>query len=174
MDCRQAREAFEGLVESGELSPQALDLEEHLSGCPECQEWFARELLSVNALEILDRIPAPLDFTQRVLAQLPDATSQKQPVEGFQAGSHLPRIGEFWQSLLDSFARPPSRRRLAPALAIAASLLLVVGLVYVILGGDVTGTPGAATGASSWVVGIGAGVVVVVVVAALLLWRRKE
>jgi anti-sigma factor RsiW len=78
-----------------------------------------------------------------------------------------------WRSFLSGLTHPAPRRMLAPALVMVASLLLVLGVVYVLVGDQVPSTPGAATGTWSWALG-GLFLVILGLVVVLLLWRRKR
>ncbi len=171
MECRQAREAFEEVLDGKKSWQDFPGLEQHLDQCPECQEWYARERQAIEALQKLEVFPAPPDFTERVLSQLPDTLPRQRIGLDSQAETALRRLRLAWDSLLQGLTSP--RRRLAPLLAVAASLLLVLGLAYVLWGEDVVSTPGAAMGASPWTIGISVGLVVVVLVVAVVLWRRK-
>jgi anti-sigma factor RsiW len=167
MDCRKARAAFEELLSGERELERAPELQEHLEQCPECQEWYAGQTRVIEVLEQLETFPAPEDFAGRVLYRLPDSVPQQQP--GL-AG----KLRERWETLLAGLARPAFRRRLVPALTIAAALLLVLGVLYVWQGGEVTTTPGAAVGWSPWFVAGGLFLVAFVVVAVLILSRRKR
>lgn len=174
MDCERARKAFEELAESGRAFSGDLETEAHLAGCAECQEWYMQELQAISALEMLDTVPAPSDFTTRVLSRLPDTVPVQPPapVSADDSRRRQQRLG-FWDLLKESLARPAYRRRLVPVLAVAASLLLVLGLLWSLQGNLVPATPGAATSASSWVIGGGAIVLGALVVAVLFLRRRE-
>jgi predicted anti-sigma-YlaC factor YlaD len=179
MDCRQVRAALEELLNSerplkDERSlTQSPELEAHLDQCPECQTWFAQERWTIQALEQLERIQPSSDFTARVLNSLPDAIPEETIAPAAQPDSYLDRIRTAWDSMVSSLARPARRRTLMPALALAATFLVALGLVYV-LQGDVPSTPGTAVGASSWLIGIGVVVIVAMLVVALVIWRRKD
>jgi uncharacterized protein YhhL (DUF1145 family) len=273
MNCRQARSAFEELINGDKSLPQLPQLEEHLAHCSECQAWLQREQQIVAGLEHLQGEAPPPDFSQGVLECLPDVPLQTldqvvkvlerawqepgfreklrtrprstlegqgvklpatmnvevvspeqamlptrrrlalplpAPAEGPRSVEdlrarlrHTPaavllepeRAGEVvwaekpprparqrsllgglrqvWTSLVVGLARPTPRRLLAPALAVAATLLLLFGLLYILQGEGPASTPGAATGAWSWLIG-GVVLVSVVVFAVLVLGRRKR
>jgi hypothetical protein len=78
-----------------------------------------------------------------------------------------------WDSFSFNLRHPTPRRMLAPALAIAASLLLVFGLLSTFQGEEMATTPGTAAGTWSWAAGAGL-VVVVGMVAVVILWRRRQ
>jgi hypothetical protein len=63
---------------------------------------------------------------------------------------------------------------LAPALAIAAAVLLLLGLLYGLRGGEVHTTPGAVAGTSPWVLGGGLVLLSVLLVTVLIVWRRRK
>jgi hypothetical protein len=174
MDCEQARIALEELAESGRAFSGDLEIEAHLADCAECQEWYMQELQAIGALEMLDTLPSPSDFTARVLSRLPDAVSAQPaaPVSP-DASRRQRRWADFWNSLKEGLARPAYRRRLVPALAVAASLILVLGLLWSLQGNPALVTPGAATGTSLWVIGGGAVVLGALVVVILFLRRRE-
>jgi hypothetical protein len=85
----------------------------------------------------------------------------------------LVRMEQAWDSFASSLTRPAPRRMLAPALVVVASLLVALGLLYGLRGGELPSTPGAATGNWSWAVGGGV-VVILVVLVAVAFWRRKK
>lgn len=273
MNCRQARNVFEELINGDKSLPQIPQLEEHLAQCSECQAWVRWEQQIVDGLERLEQQPPPSNFSQRVLECLPDvpletvervigvlvraweetgfrerlrirprSTLEGQgvklppemsvevvkpeqavlpsrgrlvlplpaPGEGPRSLDDLrarlrdtpaavllepelagevtwtespqrPRrerslvggLRRAWASLLAGLARPTPRRLLAPALAVAATLLVLLGLLYVLQGEGPASTPGTAAGAWSWLVG-GVVLVSVVVLAVLVLGRRKR
>jgi MYXO-CTERM domain-containing protein len=74
--------------------------------------------------------------------------------------------------LLSGLRRPGPGRLLAPALAVAAALLLLFGLLATFQNQGTTTTPGAAVGTGPWAAA--AGLVVLLAVVALLLWRRRR
>lgn len=174
MDCEQAQDAFEKLIDSQEPVPSVPGLEEHLATCPECHEWFAQELLAVNALELLDAFPAPSDFTTRVLSQLLDPEAESKSIQVARVQSPLTRIQDAWDALKAGLARPTSRRRWATAAAFGALLVLALSVVFGLWGNDVPSTPGAATGQASWGFGLAVIVVVFAFVVALVYWRREK
>lgn len=175
MNCEQARTIFEGLAESGRGFSGALEAEAHLSGCAECQEWYIQELQAISALEMLDTLAVPSDFTVRVLDQLPDVVPA-QPTVAASPGEPRRRQwwADFWDALKEGAARPTYRRRLVPALAVAASLILVLGLLLSLQGNLPPVTPGAATGNSWWVLGGGVVVLGVLVVVAVWFFRSRN
>ena len=147
MNCEQAYEAFEELYHAEGSIQDFPELEEHLEQCSECQARYARERLAVEALRSLEPLAMPPDFCERVMSQLPDAVPGRQ----VQSRDIVARLQEAWSSLASTLARPAARRRLEPALAIAAAVLLLLGLLYGLRGGEVHTTPGAVAGtASSW------------------------
>jgi hypothetical protein len=84
----------------------------------------------------------------------------------------LAGMQQAWDSFFHSLGYSAPRRMLAPAVAVAASLLLLLGLLYVFQDISVSSTPGAAVGAWPWAAGgllLGA----VGLAAILFLWRRK-
>jgi predicted anti-sigma-YlaC factor YlaD len=173
MKCRQARKGFEELLD-GEKSLQSFpSLKAHLEECPQCQAWYTQERRVVHALEQLDRFPVPSDFTKRVLSRLPDRVPLRRPSPAARVELALDRMHAAWGSLLSSLGHPARRRRWVPALVLVASLLLVVGLWAGLQGGAVSSTPGAAVGASPWVIGVGVVLAAVVLVVGLFLWLRK-
>lgn len=168
MTCEWVREQLGELLDGVQLRDQA-PLQAHLAECQACRAWYEQQQRAIAALEQLDAVPVPLDFRARVLDRLPEAALP----------ARLPRVAQarepekprsFWADL----ARPTARRRLMPALALAASLLLVAGLLYVFQVGEPATTPGAATGSAAWVALGGLGVAVVLLVVAFLFWRRKR
>jgi len=273
MNCRQARSAFEELINGDKSLPQLPQLEEHLAHCSECQAWVQREQQIVAGLEHLEGATPLPDFSQRILERLPDlplktldqvvkvlerawqepgfreklrirprSTLEGQgiklpPVMNVQvvnpeqaelptprrlvlplpASNEGPRSVEdmrgrlrhtpaavwvqpdlageavlteeaqlpgrersaldglrrAWGSWVAGLARPTPRRLLAPALAVAATLFLLFGLLYVLQGEGPASTPGTATGVWSWLIG-GIVLVSVVVFAVLVLGRRKR
>jgi predicted anti-sigma-YlaC factor YlaD len=173
MKCRQARKGFEELL-NGEKSLQSSpDLKAHLEKCPQCQAWYALECRAVHALEQLDALPVPSDFTKQVLGRLPDAIPLKRPSPAAKVALALDRMQAAWGSLLSSLGHPSRRRRLVPALAVVVSLLLVVGLWAGLQGSAVPSTPGAAIGTSPWVIAAGVVLAAAVLILGLFLWFRK-
>lgn len=272
MNCRQARQTFEQLIEAGASSQDLPELEGHLRQCPACRAWCDRERRLVQRLEQWDASPLPAGFVGRILSRLPglplgeldlvvraivrawqepdfretlrsdprrtleeegvtlppdlrvivvppdeaalptrqllalplpdpgeapqseavlrarlastaaavlvNPESALQVVAGESTGlaqwlaGVLARLRRTWNSFLFSLSRPAPRRMLVPALAVAATLLLAVGLLYVVVGDQVPTTPGAAIGAGSWL--IGGALLAVVVLAAIWAWRRRK
>lgn len=74
MNCRQARDAFEDLIDEDRSPADVTQLEEHLAHCPECQVWARREQQLTQTLEQMAPDAAPADFTRQVLASLPDVS----------------------------------------------------------------------------------------------------
>jgi hypothetical protein len=79
-----------------------------------------------------------------------------------------------WDSIVNGLKRPRTRRVLMPAMAVAASLLLAVGLWYILLGRPVPTSPGAATGSAVGAIVVGGILLGIAVVVALALGRRKD
>ena len=173
MNCRQARKGFEELLNSENTLQDFPDLQAHLEQCPQCQAWYAQEGRVVHALEQMDRLPVPADFTKQVLRRLPPMVPQQKSGLAVWAELSRNRIQAAWGALVSGLARPARRRQWVPALVVMASLLLALGLLYGLQGGNVTSTPGAAVGASPWVIGGGVALAVVVLVVGLFLWRRR-
>jgi hypothetical protein len=173
MDCQQVREALEQLVESGQSFAYVPELEEHLVTCVECQRWYTRELQAISALDTLEPIPVPDDFTGRVLSRLPDIGPESRTDLATPAKARASTVREVWSSFLDALDRLAPGKRLMPALAVAASLLLVLGLLYGLQASDVPSTPGAAVGAFPWGIAVLLSLVFIGLVVGLVLWRRK-
>ncbi len=127
MDCEQARTSLEQLaVEGIAISP---DAERHLGGCTACQAWYMEEIQVLGAMGALRPVPVPADFTARVLAQLAEATPAWAATESARLQRpHPSRWAALWESLQLAWRNLTARRRLAPALVIAFSLILVLGL----------------------------------------------
>lgn len=172
MDCQQARKASDELIESGRMLPDAPYLEAHLASCPECRDWYHQELKAVRALEVLETYPVPEDFTERVLGRLSGAQPEPEP-SALPREPLLHRLQQAWGLLLDALNRPAYRRRLVPALVVAASLVLVLGLAVNLRGGEPSTTPGAAFGVPLWIAGGGAILVVALVLVVLIFQRRN-
>lgn len=99
------------------LSPQEeQELEEHLASCPSCRRDKEELEQMKEALQDLEEVPAPADFTQRVMGQIQQETQ------------HKPKVIPLWR-------RPPVR-----ALAgLAACALLCIGLYrFMPQGGDLS------------------------------------
>lgn len=171
MDCQQVWSAIEELFNDEKSPQQITGLKEHLDQCRGCRDRYALERRVVGALEELETYPVPPDFTARVLNQLPAAVPQPPSSRTVHIEAVLRWLREAWNSLVTGLARPAPRRRLVPILAGAASLLLILGLLYGLHGNDIPTTPGAAIGTPLWVV---AGGVVAVLAIALLIWWRKK
>jgi hypothetical protein len=173
MKCEQARDMLLNKLD-GEGAIQAMpDLDEHLKGCPACQEWYRRQQVAAAAVEKLEPVRVPPNFTARVLAHLPEIKPGTLP--GREARGGVPALlRHTWRDLLDSLSTPAGRRRLAPALVTAAAVLIVaVCLLAIVQGGGVPVTPGAAAGSPAGVI-LASGVAVVLLAAlGLLLLRRK-
>lgn len=174
MNCGEARGAFEDLVEGEKSLRHFPGLEEHLTQCQECRDWYAAEGVVFAALEQLDRVPPPADFAERVLVRLPDAVPARQSPQAAQPERVREGRPSLWDSVVSGLRRPRTRRVLVPAMAVAASLLLAVGLWYVLGGGPVPASPGAATGPIMGAIVVGAILLGVAVVVALVLGRRKD
>ena len=109
ISCERAWELLSQQLD-GPLSPQEMqELEEHLASCPACRK-EQEELKQLDrALRDLGDIPAPADFTQRVMDQV-RAESQKRP-----------KVISLW--------RRPQVRALA---GLAACALLCIGIYRVV------------------------------------------
>lgn len=173
MNCQQIRESFEKLIDGEKPGLYAIEIEEHLASCPECREWYTQELLAINALEMLEPFPASPDFTECVMLRLPDTLPQQESQPSASSESPLLQIRRAWDSLVEGVARPSARRRWAPVLAAAASLILVVGLWYGLQGNDVSTTAGTAVGTMPWLIGGAVVLVIGLAIAVLILWRRR-
>jgi len=175
MNCEQARTMLEQLTIDGRaaVSPEA---ESHLAGCAACQQWYMEELQAISALDALDPVPVPPDFTARVLSRLPDAVPAwsvaAAPTRPAPKPRRPPWWADLWASLQSGWTGLTTRRRLAPALAVAISLILVLGLWLGLQEEYPPVTPGAATGNALWLIGglLGLGALVLIIVA---LARRR-
>ena len=73
MKCRKAQKMLSARFD-GELDTKRLaDLEQHLTGCHPCRQFSERLACSEQALELLTVSEPSADFTDRVLARLPEA-----------------------------------------------------------------------------------------------------
>jgi len=174
MDCQKARDALEEILNNDRAFADYIELEQHLSGCSECQAWYDLHLPGIYALEQLERVPSPPDFAQRVLDRLPDKVPSPQPAPTAQTESVWQRLQSAWDSLWSSLTRPTTRRVLAPALTVAATVLLALGIWLGLKGLDLSTTPGAATGPATWLIGLGVILVAATILVLLVTWRRKE
>jgi hypothetical protein len=176
MNCQQARSAFEDVFEGTQSLQHLPELEEHVAECEDCQVWQAQHRRVIAALKELDTVPVSADFTSRILEQLPDEVPLPQEGPHPQGEGHRvwQQVGERLEAWWASLSGPVAGRRLAPALALAATLLLAVGLLLGLQAGEAPLTPGAATGPASWLVVGGIGLILVAAVVALALFRRKE
>jgi len=102
-----------------------------------------------------------------------EAVLTEKPQRLGRERSPLDGLRRAWDALVVGLARPTPRRVLVPALAVAATLLVLFGLFYVLQGEGPASTPGTAAGAGSWLVG-GVVLVSVVVLAVLVLGRRNR
>ena len=100
MQCNQLRELF-----SSDPRSQNKEALQHLAACDECAEWLTKLQSFEMALSEAVQIEVPEGLEQRILAQ------QKPPETATISQLHV------------------RRHKWHPALALAASLLLVVGLV---------------------------------------------
>jgi len=174
MTCDQARELLEELARENRSWQEIPELAEHMRDCRECQEWYAELLQVEKALRELPTIPVPPDFSHRVLSRLSPLVPRGQApaVPGNRPAAG--RWWERWQTFQEGLSTPRGRRQMVPVLVAAACVVLVVGLVYGLLAGDVPAAPGAATGSLSWPLAAGAGLVLIVLLVGLFLWRRRR
>jgi succinate dehydrogenase/fumarate reductase cytochrome b subunit len=84
----------------------------------------------------------------------------------------LAEMQQNWESFFHSVTHTPPQRMLVTAVAVAASLFLLLGLSYVLQDATASSTPGAAVGSWSWAAG-GVLLGVVGLAAILFLWRTK-
>lgn len=172
MTCDQARELLEELLRQGRSWEEIPELAEHLASCHDCQVWYAQYRQVQEALERLPTLPAPPDFSERVLNSLSGPSPQPAPVRETAAGAS--RWRERFQAFWSGLTLPRGRRQLVPVLVAAACVVLVVGLLYGLQAGDVPPVPGAATGTTSWAVIGGAGLLVMLLIVGLVLWNRRR
>jgi hypothetical protein len=128
----------------------------------------------MSALDTLEPIPVPDHFTGRVLSRLPDMMPESRTDPSAPGKTRASTVRATWGSFLDALDRLAPRKRLMPALAVAASLLVVLGLLYGLQAGDVPSTPGAAVGAFPWSSAVILLLVFVGLAVGLVLWRRKR
>lgn len=174
MDCKEARGAFEDLAEGQKTLQDFPGLEEHLRQCQDCRDWYAAEGLVFVALDKLDRVPPPSDFAERALVRLPDAVPGVQSPPDSQPERARQSRPSLWSSMVSGLRRPRTHRVLVATLAVVASLLLAVGLWYVLGEGPVPASPGRATGLAAGAIVVGAILLGVVVVLVLVLGQRKD
>lgn len=176
MKCQQIRDELTELLDGVRRDRGRGSLDTHLENCAECRRWYEQQRQAIRALDQLETLPVPQDFTARVLQRLPDTRPawQPPPVPGRPSSTVWQRLVEAWSSSSANLSRPASRRRLAPALALAAVLIMVLGLLYVMQGGQPASTPGAATGPMPILVAAGLGLSVILLIVGLFLWRGKK
>lgn len=139
------------LVDSweGPISPLIRKkLTRHIDSCPTCHERRERKVATARLLQALPVAALPHDLRQRTLhsASAPELAAERaaiaQRAEPFDAWG--------WPSVLDRGRRAPQnadktgKNRLWPAMAAAACVVLVVGMVFVFLprgGSEGTGPP---------------------------------
>jgi negative regulator of sigma E activity len=170
MTCDQARELLEELARENRSWQEVPELAEHMRDCQACRQWYADLLQVDQALHQLPAIPVPPDFSQRVLSRLSRRTPRG---EARATAGARPAPGR-WQAFWEALAHPRGRRQMVPVLVAAACVVLVVGLVYGLLAGNVPAMPGAAAGSLPWPLVAGAGVVLILLVVGLILWQRRR
>jgi hypothetical protein len=182
MTCDQARKLLEELLKEKRDWEGIPELAEHLAGCQGCQAWYDQYLQVQQALEALPIFSVPPDFSQRVLASLPDPAlrsgpvqvDRSKPVKAEQRGMGLDRWRERWSAFWAGLGRPRGRRQLVPVLVVAVSVILVVAALYGLQAGQVPPVSGAAMGSIPWAVAAGAGLLLLVLLIGLILWRRRR
>lgn len=174
MTCDQARELLEELAREKKSWREVPELAEHMRDCQACQAWYAEYLQVEEALSRLPIFPAPPDFSQRVLTSLSKRAHRAAPAAAAGALTAPGSWGERWQRFWSGLASPRGRRQLVPVLVAAACVVLVIGLLYGLQGGDVPPVPGAATGSVPWALAAGAGLALIVLVVGLFLWLRRR
>lgn len=73
MKCRKAQKLLSARFDGQPDTSRSADLAEHLAGCESCRQFSDRLLSSGEALELLTVSEPSADFTDRVLARLPEA-----------------------------------------------------------------------------------------------------
>jgi predicted anti-sigma-YlaC factor YlaD len=174
MNCQEARETLEDTFGGEGTTVDRPAVETHLETCQACQEWLTRQRRAIHALEQLETLTAPPDFTQRVLTQLLDRVPESVPRPVERKERWVDRLRKGWEELTSTLAQPASRRRLAPALVAAVSLVLVLGLLSILPTGEVETTPGAVIGQVPWLALGGLMLVAAAAVLAILFWGRKK
>jgi len=174
MNCQQAREILEDTFGDEKATMDQPKVEAHLETCQTCQEWLGRQHRAIHALEQLGTLKAPPDFRQRVLAQLIDKVPESLPRPADSKARWVDRLLKGWEELITTLAQPASRRRLAPALVAAVSLVLVLGLLSILPGGEVETTPGAVIGQVPWLALGGLVLVAAAAALAIVFWGRKK
>ena len=182
MRCDQARELLEELLKEKRDWEGIPELAEHMAGCQGCKAWHDHYLQVQQALETLPIFSVPPDFSQRVLASLPDPAPWSRPVQvdrlgpvkAKDRGVALDRWRQRWSAFWAALGRPRGRRQLVPVLVVVVSVVLVVAALYGLQAGQVPPVPGAATGSIPWAVAAGAGLLLVVLLVGLFLWRRRR
>ncbi len=172
MDCERARMVLEQLAMSGGAGMDA-GVEAHLAECTACQEWYVEELELIGALDALEPFPTPPDFTGRVLNRLQAVPSWQAVVPPSRS---KPRPLPWWANIRESLrlglAALTERRALAPALAVAVAVVLLLGLWSSLQQGHPSITPGAALSDNLWLVGGVLGLGALALLLALLFSRR--
>ncbi len=72
MNCRQARDAIEDILNGGETPDAYPELEGHLGTCANCRARYRRERQAIQRLEGVELLDVPPDFGQRVMDRLPE------------------------------------------------------------------------------------------------------